>query len=292
MAKPSSLCRALLVPALLLNTSAAFAGQTDWEIPFKLKGHRIVVEASAGKKSGLKFMIDTGATCSVLDKSAIKALGLQQEPDEFLIMSFGQLTKAKRFLLPDLRIGPVFATLHCLESDLGHLGVDGIIGLDLLLRKVDLASCATQEIIKDKNFTIAFESRKLRFGRQQQLKHTVPLDVEYSQIVVLARIQGRSYRLSVDTGASMMILFKGSQLGSLEPTFAFQRANSSSLGGNSQSREVLLPVFELRPSRWHSLGGVALDASDQPLDGVMAVVPLNIKVLHFDFVRNLLSWNK
>jgi len=35
-----------------------------------------------------------------------------------------------------------------------------------------------------------------------------------------------------------------------------------------------------------------LNASDQPLDGVMAVVPLNIRVLHFDFARNLLSWNK
>jgi predicted aspartyl protease len=292
MTNPSILRKALLVPTLLLNTTAAFADQNNWEIPFKLKGHSIVVEASAGKKSGLKFTIDTGATCSVLDKSVVKALGLQQEPGEFLIMAFGQVTKAKRFYLPDLRIGPVFVTLHCLESDLSHLGVDGIIGLDLLLRKVDLASCATQEIIKCKNFTIDFESRKLRFGIQQQLKHTVPLEVEYSQIVVSAKIQGRIYRLSVDTGASMMILFKGSQLGAPESTLAFQRVNSSSLGGNSQSREVLLPVFELGTSRWHSLGGVVLNATDQPLDGVMAVVPLNIKILHFDFMHNLLSWNK
>ena len=292
MTNPSILRRALLVPTLLLNTTAAFADPTGWEIPFKLKGHSIVVEASAGKKSGLKIIIDTGSTCSVLDKSAIKALGLRQEPGEFLIMAFGQLTKAKRFYLPDLRIGPVFTTLHCLESDLSHLGVDGIIGLDLLLGKADLANCETHEIIKDKNFTIDFESRKLRFGGPQQLNHSVPMEVEYSQIVVLARIQGRPYRLSVDTGASMMILFKGSQLGSLEPTLAFQRANSSSLGGNSQGREVLLPIFELGTSRWHNLSGVVLNASDQPLDGVMAVVPLNIKVLHFDFMRKLLSWNK
>jgi hypothetical protein len=291
MTNPSIVSRALLVPILLLTTSAAFTDQTNWEIPFTLKGHAIVVEASTGKKSGLRFMIDTGSTCSVLDKSVIKALGLQQDPGEFHIMAYGQLTKAKRFYLPGLRIGPVFTTLHCLESDLRYQGVDGIIGLDLLLRKAYLASCETQKAIEDQNFTIDFENRKLRFGGQQQLKYTIPLEIDDSQIVVSARIQGRSYRLAVDTGAGMMALFKRSQWGSLDPS-AFQEMNPFSLGVNAQSRVVLLPVFELGTSRWQSLSGVVLNASDQPLDGVMAVVPLNIRVLHFDFARNLLSWNK
>jgi hypothetical protein len=52
----------------------------------------------------LKFMIDTGFTCSLVDTSAAKRLRLRQEPGESTVRAFARVTKAKRFYLPGLRL--------------------------------------------------------------------------------------------------------------------------------------------------------------------------------------------
>ena len=145
-------------------------------------------------------MIDTAATGSVVDKKVIKALGLKPLPGESQIVALGRVTKANRFRIPMVRIGPVCATLYCPEADLAGLGVDGIIGLDLLRQQTWLPGCETNEVIKSGSFTIDFETRRLRFGLPQQLEHTVPLEASNPEIIVVAMIQGRPLRLAVDTG--------------------------------------------------------------------------------------------
>jgi len=237
-------------------------------------------------------MIDTAAMGSVVDKKVIKEIGLMQLPGESQIVTLGQVNKANRFLIPMLRIGPVFAALPCREADLANLGVDGIIGVDLLRQQTRLARCGTNEVIKSGSFTIDFETRKLRFGLQQQLENRVPLEAPNPQIVVVAMIQGRPLRLAVDTGTYTIVLYKESQMGWLRPMMTLQSERFSMLGGMGRGKVVLMPGMELGNSRWTSLSAILLDLPDQTKDGLLSVMQLGLKILHFDFECNLMSWKK
>jgi hypothetical protein len=44
------------------------------------------------------------------------------------------------------------------------------------------------------------------------------------------------------------------------------------------------------PYQEPGLPGLLMAAQDQPTDGVLAIAPLHLKILHFDFERNILAW--
>ena len=251
-----------------------------------------MVEASIGSMSGLRFMIDTAATGSVVDRKVVKALGLEPLPGESRIVAPGRITMANRFDVPMMRIGPVFTTLPCHEADLGGLGVDGIIGLDILRQQTRLASCDTNEVIQNRSFTVDFKTRRLHFGLQQQLEHTAPLESPNPQIIVVAMMQGRPLRLAVDTGTYMIVLYKESQMGWLKIKSTLPNETIYRLGGMTKEQRVVLPPIELENSRWTDLGGILLDLKDQPKDGLLSVKQLGLKILHLDFERNLMSWKR
>ena len=284
---------AVLVSAILSHAAPGVAVQAGCEIPFRLEGHLIVVEASVARTSGLRFMIDTGATGSVVDKKVIKALGLKPLPGESRLAALGQeVTKADRFRIPMVRIGPVCATLYCPEADLSGLGVDGIIGLDLLREQTWLPGCEANEAIKSGSFTIDFETRRLRFGLQQQLKCTIPLESPNPEIIVVAMFQGHPLRLAVDTGSHAIVLYNESQLGWLQIRVLLQRARFQMLGRMGEGKQVVLPDMELGNLRWTNPSGMLLDRPNQAKDGLLSVRQLGLKVVHFDFERNLMSWRK
>jgi hypothetical protein len=289
--------RSRLIPPIIVILCLCFSitpstAATAWEIPFELWNGLIVVEGALGKTAGLKFIIDTGATCSLLNKPLIKKLRLRQEEGECSIQAFGQVTKTRRFCLPGLTIGPVFTTLHCLEADLAHWMVDGIIGLDLLRRKTYLACCKTHEVIADKNFTIDFESRTLRFGAAEVLPNSVALEVCDSQIVVPVRMHGRIFRLALDTGTNVITLFGVSGEDWARSLINVRNLDLALIGSKDRLKEVRLPSLEIGSDRWDFLGGTVRETAGQPLDGVLAVAPLRLKRLHIDFDRNILSWSR
>jgi hypothetical protein len=282
----------VLISSFLLHAPPGFSGQAGCEIPFRLDGHLIVVDASIGLTGRLRFMIDTAATATVVDRKVIKALGLEQLPEESRIVALGQVTKANRFRIPVLQIGPVFAMLNCHEADLACLGVDGIIGLDLLRDQTRLASCETNEVIKSGSLTIDFKTRKLHFGVRTQLEHTVPLEASNPEIIVVAMIQGHSLRLAVDTGSHTIVLYKESQMGWLDPRGMLLGARFYQLGRMGGGKQVILPNMELGNSRWTNPSGILMDIPNEAKDGLLSVWQLDLKIVHFDFERNLMSWNK
>ncbi len=285
---------AILVSAALFRAVPAQSGQAECEIPFRSDGHLIVVEASVGNKDGIKFMIDTAATHTVVDRKVLKALGLEQMSGESQIVALGRDSKARQFHLPRLQIGPVYTMLqlHCAEADLSGLGVDGIIGADLLRQQTWLASCDTSEVIKSNSFTINFKTRKLYFGVRQQLEHTVPLETSYPEIIVVAMMQGHPLRLAVDTGSYTIVLYKESQMRWLEARIISPGATYQLLGRMGSSKQVILPDMELGSARWTNPSGILLDLSNQEKDGLLSLRQLGLQIIHFDFERNLMSWNK
>jgi len=285
-------CAAFLASVFLYHAAPGRGSQAECEIPFRYQGHLIVVEASIGAMTGLRFMIDTGATGSVVDRKVVKALGLEQLPGESQIIALGQVAKAHRFHIPVLRIGPVFAVFDCREADLSGLGVDGIIGLDLLRQQIRLANCKTNEAVKGRSFAIDFKTRRLHFGIRQQLDHTVPLEAPNPQLIVVAMIKGHPLRLAVDTGSYTIVLFKEPQMRWLEPRVIHQRARLQMVGRLGGGKQVILPDMELGNSRWTNPGGILVDLPNEAKDGLLSVKQLGLKILHFDFERNLMSWKK
>jgi hypothetical protein len=240
---------AFLVSAFLSHAALGLARQPGSEIPFRFQGHMIVVEASIGSTNRLRFMIDTAASSSLVDRKAVKALGLEKLPGELRVVALGRITKAKQINIAMLRLGSVSASLHCYEADLSGLGVDGILGLDFLRHQAALASGGSSGEAQSWSFTIDFADRKLRFGVRQQLEHMIPMAVSSSRIIVEGTIQGHPLRLAVDTGSYTMVLFKESKMNWLESRMTLDGPKFFRLGGMSQGKSVVLPDLGLGNSR-------------------------------------------
>jgi hypothetical protein len=176
------------------------------EIPFKLNNHLILVEGSAGNDTKLRFLVDTGATHSIVDDRVVRRLGLTiepMEPGKYRGTAFGRKMKLRKVLLPRLRLGTLQTSMSCFAADLSGFAIeiDGLIGLDLLQRRsASLIDCATRQIANGQGLTIDFETRKIIFGRTECLEHQALLDTGETDIAVAVNIQGQELRLALDTG--------------------------------------------------------------------------------------------
>ena len=260
------------------------------EVPFEFKGEKIVVRAAIGKLQNLSFLIDTGSAYSMVDGRVVKKLDLKQEERQYRLMAFGKTTKAVQVLIRGLRMGPVLTSIRCFVVDLSAWEVDGVIGLDLLAHRDFLINVSTQEIVRNRNFTIDFGAHTLRFGWEDSLESEIPLEVDPLQICIAAKILGKPVRLAVDTGAAQTNLFRSQDWVDRLPALAIKRVFG--ISGAARQREVLLPELELGPSTWKNLSAIVLGALGQPSDGVLAIAQLNFKILHFDFENNRLSWKR
>ncbi len=78
----------------------------------------------------------------------------------------------------------------------------------------------------------------------------------------------------------------------LEPRVMLQGARFYQLGRMGGGKLVILPDVELGNSRWTNPSGILMDLPNQAKDGLLSVRQLGLKIVHFDFERNLMTWNK
>ncbi len=64
------------------------------------------------------------------------------------------------------------------------------------------------------------------------------------------------------------------------------------LGCMGKDKQVILPDMELGTWRWTNPSAILLDLPNQAKDGLLSVWQLGLKIVHFDFERKLMSWNK
>jgi hypothetical protein len=157
----------------------------------------IVLHGSAGPIKGLNFLLDTGATPSVLEPSLAARLALHTTPIDIAVLQ--GTTHGASATLPDLRIGPVSRTdFPILIEDLSFVQkvvpvhLDGIVGLDVLGQSP---------------FVIDYASRKIVFG-PIDLPSLVPLQLDHGLAMLSAMVNERPAQLLLDTGAPSLILFR------------------------------------------------------------------------------------
>jgi predicted aspartyl protease len=157
----------------------------------------IVAQGSAGPLKGLNFLLDTGASRTVLDPRVARKLRLEEQPASVVVV--GGSVQAAWASLPSLNFGPLqrenvsiqIVDLSFLQKSL-PIRVDGIIGLDVLGQSP---------------FVIDYVSRKIHFGASPALPNAIPLHVSNGLPIVDGEVNGVAASLLLDTGAPSLILF-------------------------------------------------------------------------------------
>jgi hypothetical protein len=253
----------------------AAQGSANNEVPFELvSGYLVVVEGNIGSLHGLKFLLDTGTTHSVVSTRIADWLQLQRD----------RMTKTDWAAIPEIEFGPIHATqvpvmvtnLDYFKGSTSH--VDVVIGLDLLHLK---------------NFSIDFVDKKVRFGAVETGRHSIPMSSDGVSLNVEAEANGRLIHLILDSGAPGPLMYEERLLsravdysvgqeehcyrldGILRLTRA--RVRRLQLGGSDIDHTVLL---------MHSPGKDVMEG----IDGLLGLAALKARRINFDFVTNTLSW--
>jgi predicted aspartyl protease len=161
----------------------------------------IVVQGSAGPIQGLNFLVDTGATPSVLDPQLAGKLHLDTQPIDVAVL--GGKVQGGIANVPSLQIGPIRKdNLRVMIEDLSFIQkslpfrIDGIVGLDVLGQSP---------------FVIDYASRKLRFGPPPAMQLSLPLQMKQGRPIITAAVDGTPADLLLDTGAPSLVLFQQMQ---------------------------------------------------------------------------------
>ena len=131
----------------LMLSASSLAGENPSPLPFRLyQEYLIVVKGSIGASEGLNFLVDTGATRTLVDRQTIKKLGLEALKGEVPLAGFKNGGQAQELVVPELRFGPMgIRQARVLATDLAFLSwsgtrIDAILGLDVLGLDVAIGS--------------------------------------------------------------------------------------------------------------------------------------------------------
>jgi predicted aspartyl protease len=253
------------------------------ELPFRFsEGYLIMIEGQIGTETNLKFILDTGATVSIVDSRIADKLNLPRYPAESL--SFDRKLTWQATTVPEVQFGQIKA--KNIQMLVGHLGeysefakkADVIIGMDLL---------------KLINFSIDYDSKKIIFHSHQ--RERIPTSGEpLSECLTLElQVQGHPVRLIVDTGFPGLLLYEERLLKHVPALRMVGSPNRVSIGGRLQAKQAVLPDVVLGARNGEA--SVLLMKAPPPdilpgIDGVVGLAPLRARRVHFDFVERRLSW--
>jgi predicted aspartyl protease len=283
--------RLILVAATLFYSSSSAAQSVILlpdhfpDIPFHLiAGYFIVVEGSIGNVQKLNFLVDTGASPSVVDQKIAQRLGLVGQPGRVNLSN--KTIQARVVVLPSLALGPVsVGSLPVLTQDLSffqrNLGynVDVILGLDVLRKS---------------NFSINYKTKEIAFGPIERMKFSAPFETDTPIVTIPVESQHRHLRIVIDTGAPDLMLFQ-SRL--VEPT-GFQPLGTETAldaGGKVLRQKVRIPEIYLGRENIGSLiAFVTDDRKDDgdDFDGVLGVRGAQFWKIAFDFEQRRFCWER
>lgn len=281
-----------LVGLLLLSQIATARARNDViqrtlndEMPFELvAGYLVVVDGSIGPLHGLKFALDTGATHSAVSNRIADQLGLERLTGR--VFNIDGMVKTGWSAVPEVEFGPIkTGRLPVMVTDLDYfksLGshVDAVVGLDLL---------------RQKNFSIDFAERKVRFGHVGEGRYSIPMRCDDVSLQVEAEANGRLIRLIIDSGAPGPMMYeerlenRAVDYSTEEEHYGYRldgvlrmtRGNLRrlKLGG----RDIEHTVFLTHSPAKDALGGI---------DGFLGLTALKARRVNFNFETNTLSWTE
>jgi predicted aspartyl protease len=264
----------------LLSAQAPPSMKADSFIPFDLVSNfEIVVQGRIGELDGLKLIIDTGSSYSVLDRSVADRLGLACHPGK--VFNFDRNLAVEWAEVPEIRIGPIRAArLGMMVTSLADISefaknADGIIGMDVLSRAQKLR--------------IDYERRRISFEFD---KKSEGVPTARSAFIVPVVIQGASMHLLVDTGLQYLVLYKD-RLHTALPRLRIEGEPRRAAIGHLQVTQVHLPGVEIF-GRGAVTPVLLIDEHGKTgvdrLDGYLGPASLHARRLELDFAAKMLRW--
>jgi predicted aspartyl protease len=274
--------RLVFVAVLTAQASAQVLDQSCPDLPLSfdlVSNFEIIVHGQIGELDGLRFILDTGSSHSVIDRRVADKIGLHRRPGR--VLNYDRNLDFEWADVPDVRIGPMRVTdIRMMVARLGEISefaenADGIIGLDVLSRARKIG-------IDYERRSVSFELGEGCGSRPSAVK----------AFLVTVAIQGVPMRLLVDTGLRYMLLYRD-RLSSAIPhlrtegeprdaVFGRLHATQVNLPGVQGFRpEVVTPVFLIASPGKTELGG---------FDGYLGPASLHAKRLELDFEAMTLRW--
>jgi predicted aspartyl protease len=250
-------------------------------IPFHLDGgFLILVDGRIGPLAPLRFVLDTGATHTVIDRAIAERLFLPRQEGKRTVLNFDKEVELEETNLPDLQVGPLdVRDVPAMVADLKQFsqyaeGVDAVVGLDLL------RSSESMQIDYLRNL-VTF---RLSDGRQNDRRLPVALTVKIPA-------QGQWVRLIVDTGLDGLLLYQDRVEKHL-PQLKLSE-NSAASAGRLKGQMATLSGIELGPDFERSsvllLRG-APRSLPSDIDGYLGMNSLHARFIELDFRSNTLRW--
>jgi predicted aspartyl protease len=235
----------------------------------------VVAEGQIGGVPGpANFLVDTGATPSIVNSKVATQLGLATKPS--FSIALGTRASAQMATLPEIDFGPIHATaLPVLVADLSNFETDfgvaiaGIIGMDVLSKS---------------DFTLDYDARRIEFGDVS--REGIPIDYDAREGIAVAsmKIGNKTLRMLVDTGSEFVVLLGGNfgEVGGLG------LRNTSQSGASLAERKIRIQKFS---ASGIGLGDRKFDSdsvyfvpgkTDPAFDGLLGVRALGIRKLSYD----------
>ena len=247
-------------------------------MPFELvSGFLVVVNGQIGNLGVMRFILDTGATSSVIDVKVADRLRLPRSSGK--VMSFDRRIPVEWTEIPEFRVGPIVANaLRVMVIDLARYSrygkdVDGVVGLDLLARSEQLS--------------IDYDRRILLFqlanGRRDERT-----PVRGFKIPIV--IQGAPVQFLVDTGFRGILLYRDRVRNQL-PRMRTEGEPKQVVESGMRTTEVRLPGMRIGGSDQVRIVFL-IDGpgrGDLPgVDGILGAASLDAKRIDFDFTHMVL----
>jgi len=264
-----------------VNRLGTYVGyENGASVPFELRsGFLIVVPARVGKRSDLRFILDTGATRSVIDRRLARQVA---SPSRVLeVFSFDRRLQLETTIVDHLEVGPIHAVNSEIEviqlSEYSELAkdADGIVGMDLLKESRRILIDYSKKIVW---FSLA------NVGAKPMARARC--------FIVTVKVQGAPMRLAIDTGFEGIAIHEN-RLRLQVPNFRTEgdpvsfemghfkttkvRVPDVNLGGAPETREILL----MNAPRENEIEGV---------DGYLGPAALHATRIELDFEKRILRW--
>lgn len=248
-------------------------------------GYLVVVPGTINGLGNLRFLLDTGATNSAIDRAVAEKLGLRGAAAK--VVSFDKTLACEWAEVQEMTFGPErILNKHIMIEDLGYLRsagaqVDGLIGLDILRRE---------------SFVLDYARERIVFGEPASAgMRSVPMRADERSISVEVYVDGRPVRMVADTGVRGTVFYEDALRDTFTDYHVERRSRWLSVGGAVEDEVALVPRL--------SIGGHELDreivvvnapgtARLSGVSGYLGLASLDANEVAFDFETNRLLWSK
>ena len=234
------------IAVLLLALTGCASRPQVVVVPAEVTNARVFVDSRVNGSAPLPFLLDTGASESVLNADRLAELGLRGGTSGSASVEGGavetQVVPAVTLAIGDVTLPPramAALSLHGVEAGLGRR-IYGIIGGELFARRV---------------VTIDYERRAVSFPQAAPTGGVaITVSIEDGTPIATASIDGHSGRFQIDTGGGMAVVnapFLAAHP-TLVPTKTLQVTSGAIMPGQSRGgvgRAGLLQIGPIRIER-------------------------------------------